>query len=171
MPEIPRLYINEGCRTEQLREAAFDLVEVDLRVVRECGEKVGNLNPALSRVNLPILLRAALGPEAISAKTDRIWLRAESWLIRMLVASGALSYPDRALNRAWKFMDSSRWLWSRDQALGYLNLTRARLEYLNTVQVQFGLDSIRLGVACFVANGLLRRAIRDGVYGQRAAGC
>lgn len=168
--EIPKLFLNTRVHTGQLREAAAELVDADLRVVGECLDRVNDLNPSLSPIMLPILLRTAIGPAAITDKTASMWHKRETWMTKLLVEVGSFNYPERVMTRASEFMDSTRRLASLPQARGYLNITERRLHYLASEQAQQGLDTLKLGLMTFVSNGLLSNAIHRGVYAQRAEG-
>jgi hypothetical protein len=167
MPE-QILYFGQEYHTGHLREAAFELLDQDLRIIEVCADRVRNVNPAISPLRTPTLLRLALSAQNIPEKSTRKWSKLEAWVTRLLVSAHIIRYPHIAYMKLDEYMDGSHLLPSVDEAIGFLNLRRARLNYFLSDRGQQQLDSLRLASHAFEENYIVRRAINDGVYLMRA---
>jgi hypothetical protein len=162
------LYFGQEYHTGHLREAASELLDQDLRIIEVCTDRVRSVNPTLSPLRTPTLLRLAISPQNIPEKTKRKWSHREAWVTRLLVSAHIIRYPHIAHMKLDEYMDGIRLLPSIDEAVGFLNLRRGRLNYLLSHRGQQQLDSLRLASHAFTENYILRRAINDGVYLMRA---
>jgi len=167
MPEQV-LYFGQEYHTGHLREAASELLDQDLRIVEVCTDRVGSVNPTLSPLRTPTLLRLAISSQNIPEKTKKKWNHREAWVTRLLVSAHIIRYPHIAHMKLDEYMDGIHLLPSIDEAVGFLNLRRGRLNYLLSHRGQQQLDSLRLASHAFAENYILRRAINDGVYLMRA---
>lgn len=159
-----KVYINEYCHSGQLRDASSELLFVDSRIVEDCLERASNLNPSLSPLPTPTLIRVALGSHHLAPATKAKWHKAENWVVKLLVLAGIMSYPHNSELRISEALDSTRVLTSVDEALGFLEYANARLRNLLEDPVQLRLGSLKLASYAFTETYVLKRAVDDGVY-------
>ena len=70
MPEQV-LYFGEEYHTGHLREAASELLDQDLRIIEVCADRVRDVNPAISPLKTPTLLRLALSAQNMPEKSTK----------------------------------------------------------------------------------------------------
>src|SRR3712207_1047492 len=103
MPEQV-LYFDQEHHTGHLREAASELLHQDLRIVEICADRVSGVNPTLSPLRVPTLLRLAISSQSVPEKTRRKWDRLETWVIRLLVSARIIRYPHITYMKLGEYM-------------------------------------------------------------------
>lgn len=158
------VYINERCRTDQIVDATGELAHTNLKVIAACEDKVGEINPALAPLKTPLLLHIAVSQTSIPEKLAREWAKTETWVTRLLVEAGLVTYPAHEIAKLVEHTEQTRQFASIQDARGYLNKERLKFTYLSSSKATRDMGAIRLGKVVFNENALFKRAIYENVY-------
>lgn len=159
-----RIFLNERVHTMQITQAAHDLAFYGLTAIGTYRERVNAYNPATQPLPEELYLRLALGKQALPEDFRQEWRRADTDLVELLMDVRALRHPDRVWMGLLKRFQHATELPRRDQALGFLNLSEARLKHLVALRDHPSTTSLTWSSRIYDENTMLRGAFMGNVF-------
>lgn len=160
-----RIFINQHVHTDQIREAGSDLAYQDVRVIDSLSERAVTVNPTVHPLRSQTLVSLALGMHNIPEDVKKSWKEAEKWVTWLMAQAHYSHYPEKFDRKLTEFLEPVDPLQKPIDAIGFLNLSRARLRCLietgNPPRTDVWITLVR------AENLVIKRVAKDGVFMTR----
>lgn len=140
----------------QVTQAAHDLAFYGLRAIDVYRPRVDGYNPSLEPLPEELYMRLALRKYALPEDFRGEWKRADMHLSTILRDIRSMKHPERVWRKLLRTFEHATSLPDKNQALGFLNRSEARIKHLLGIKDQPGMTSIAWSSMMYVENLVLK---------------
>lgn len=140
----------------QVTQAAHDLAYYGLHAISVYRPRVDAYNPAIEPLPEEVYMRLALRKHALPEDFRGEWKRADTNLATVLMDIRSMKHPDRVWRKLLRTFEHSTSLPDKNQAMGFLNRSEARIKHLLGIKDQPNMTSIAWSSMMYVENLILK---------------
>lgn len=166
------LYLNERYHTGQVRDATQELVARSLQICGTCFQKTEELASVFGQSLSPVVVRYNLTLSLFSGTRIGKWSRSEVWVEKFLKLTGRLKDPVKDIKPTIgaEQPNYSDYNLPATRLMGFWETNFANLCELAVPKPTHEQGTLEGALKAYTESKIIRQALCDGIYLQRAVG-